>query len=130
MKRRNTRRVIVLQGLRMPALDHVASPYAVEPPVSWAEVDDLAKTAPPSAVIVLDPYAGRRSGEAFPRLHDLLRRFPSLTVMAAFSLESQTVGDVATLLEWGVAEVVDTGTQQWVLDAARQQRDCPREWFG
>jgi AraC-like DNA-binding protein len=111
MKRRNTRRVIVLQGLRLPALDHVADPYAVEPPVSWAEVDGLAKTAPPSAVIVLDPYAGRRPGEAFPRLHDLLRRFPSLTVMAAFSLESQTVGDVATLLEWGVAEVVDTGPE-------------------
>jgi AraC-like DNA-binding protein len=62
-------------------------------------------------VIVLDPYAGRRPGEAFPRLHDLLRRFPSLTVMAAFSLESQTMGDVATLLEWGVAEVVDTGPE-------------------
>lgn len=111
MKRRNTRRVIVLQGLRLPGLDHVANPYAVEQPVSWAEVDDLAKTAPPSAVIVLDPYAGRRPGEAFPRLHDLLRRFPSLTVMAAFSLESQTMGDVATLLEWGVAEVVDTGPE-------------------
>jgi AraC-like DNA-binding protein len=111
MKRRNTRRVIVLQGLRLPALDHVKNPYAVEQPVSWAEVDDLAKTAPPSAVIVLDPYAGRRPGEAFPRLHDLLRRFPSLTVMAAFSLESQTMGDVATLLEWGVAEVVDTGPE-------------------
>lgn len=27
-------------------------------------------------------------------------------------------------------EVMDAGTQQWVLDAARQQRDCPREWFG
>jgi hypothetical protein len=28
------------------------------------------------------------------------------------------------------AEVADAATQQWVLDAARQQRDCPREWFG
>ena len=27
-------------------------------------------------------------------------------------------------------EIVDTTTQQWVLDASRQQRDCPREWFG
>lgn len=27
-------------------------------------------------------------------------------------------------------EIVDRSTQQWVLDAARQQRDCPREWFG
>jgi uncharacterized protein (DUF2225 family) len=27
-------------------------------------------------------------------------------------------------------EVTDAQSQQWVLDAARQQRDCPREWFG
>jgi uncharacterized protein (DUF2225 family) len=27
-------------------------------------------------------------------------------------------------------EITDAQTQQWVLDAARQQRDCPREWFG
>jgi uncharacterized protein (DUF2225 family) len=27
-------------------------------------------------------------------------------------------------------EVADATTQQWVIDAARQQRDCPREWFG
>jgi hypothetical protein len=28
------------------------------------------------------------------------------------------------------SEITDPATQQWVLDAARQQRDCPREWFG
>jgi uncharacterized protein len=27
-------------------------------------------------------------------------------------------------------EVVDSAGQEWVLDAARQQRDTPREWFG
>lgn len=27
-------------------------------------------------------------------------------------------------------EVTGEPLQQWVLDAARQQRDCPREWFG
>jgi uncharacterized protein len=27
-------------------------------------------------------------------------------------------------------EIDDPVSQQWVLDAARQQRDCPREWFG
>ena len=43
------------------------------------------------------------------------------------------VGDRAQAFEWFdrvAAEVVDAPTQQWVLDAARQQRDCPREWFG
>lgn len=43
------------------------------------------------------------------------------------------VGDAGTAREWFdrvPAEIVDQATQQWVLDAARQQRDCPREWFG
>jgi hypothetical protein len=111
MKRRNTRRVIVLQGLRLPALDRLAAPYDVAPPVAWGDVDDLAKTAPPSAVVLLDPYAGRRLSDTFPRLRDLLKRFPSLTVVAAFPLQADTMADVATLLEWGVAEVMDTGPE-------------------
>ena len=43
------------------------------------------------------------------------------------------VGDVKQATAWFnrvPAEITDLGTQQWVLDAARQQRDCPREWFG
>ncbi|HEU5175459.1 MAG TPA: DUF2225 domain-containing protein, partial [Gemmatimonadaceae bacterium] len=42
-------------------------------------------------------------------------------------------GDNTRAREWldrVEAEVVDRQTQQWVIDAARQQRDCPREWFG
>ena len=27
-------------------------------------------------------------------------------------------------------EIADSQSQQWVIDASRQQRDCPREWFG
>ncbi|HET7228842.1 MAG TPA: helix-turn-helix domain-containing protein [Longimicrobium sp.] len=111
MKRRNTRRLIVLEGVQLPGLERVAAPYAVEGPVSWAEVDEVVRTAPPSAVVLLDPYAGTRPGDAFPRLHELLGRFPSLTVVAAFPLQADTMGDVATLLEWGVAEVVDTGPE-------------------
>jgi uncharacterized protein (DUF2225 family) len=43
------------------------------------------------------------------------------------------VGDMRLASAWFnrvETEVSDTGTQQWVIDAARQQRDCPREWFG
>ena len=43
------------------------------------------------------------------------------------------VGDTGTARDWFNRvpnEIVDQSTQQWVLDAARQQRDCPREWFG
>lgn len=43
------------------------------------------------------------------------------------------VGDMTLAAAWFnrvVSEIVDAQTQQWVIDAARQQRDCPREWFG
>ena len=42
-------------------------------------------------------------------------------------------GDLRQAHQWFArveAEVVDAPCQQWVVDAARQQRDCPREWFG
>ena len=43
------------------------------------------------------------------------------------------VGDARQAVDWFdrvPTEVTDLATQQWVLDAARQQRDCPREWVG
>ena len=43
------------------------------------------------------------------------------------------VGDGRQARRWFEAvgqEVTDAGSQQWVLDASRQQKDAPREWFG
>jgi uncharacterized protein (DUF2225 family) len=43
------------------------------------------------------------------------------------------VGEVEKARAWFdrvAGEVIDPRRQRWVLDAARQQRDCPREWFG
>ena len=43
------------------------------------------------------------------------------------------VGDTVRANDWFekvVDEVTNAQTQQWVVDASRQQRDCPREWFG
>jgi AraC-like DNA-binding protein len=111
MRQRNGRRVIVLNGLSLRGLRVVGAPYVVEAPVPWAEAEEVVRNALPSSVVLLDPYAGARPGDAFPRLHDLLRRFPSTTVVAALELRPETVGDVVTLLEWGVAEVVDTGPE-------------------
>ena len=42
-------------------------------------------------------------------------------------------GDIPQAAMWFdrvESEINDATTQQWMLDAARQQRDCPREWFG
>lgn len=43
------------------------------------------------------------------------------------------VGDLRQAARWFdrvAAEVSDAHCQQWVVDAARQQKECPREWFG
>jgi hypothetical protein len=43
------------------------------------------------------------------------------------------VGDNTQANEWFDRvgnEITNAETQQWILDAARQQRDYPREWFG
>jgi methylphosphotriester-DNA--protein-cysteine methyltransferase len=111
MKRRNSRRIILVNGLELPGLDELEPPYVVEPPVGWDELDGVVRSAPPSAVVLLDPYAGRRPGEAFPRVHDLLRRYPSLAVVAAFELSAENLADVSTLMEWGVSDVIDTGPE-------------------
>lgn len=43
------------------------------------------------------------------------------------------VGDLRQAARWFdrvAAEISDAHCQQWVVDAARQQKECPREWFG
>lgn len=107
----NLRRVIVLQGLTLRGLRDIGAPYAVEPAVRWSDADDVVREAPPSAVVMVNPYAGASGGAGFPRLRELLRRFPSTTVVAAMPLSPENVGDVNTLMEWGVSEVVDSGPE-------------------
>jgi hypothetical protein len=55
MKRRNARRIIVLEGLRLEGLEQLAPPYVLEPPVRWEELETVVRSAPPSAVLLLDP---------------------------------------------------------------------------
>jgi hypothetical protein len=43
------------------------------------------------------------------------------------------IGDVRQARHWFEqvpSEITDAAGQQWIIDAAHQQRDCPREWFG
>jgi len=111
MKRTNSRRLIVLEKVRLERLSCVEGPYAVEPPLRWAELEATVREASPASVVLVDPYADGRAGEQFPRLRELLRRFPSLTVVAVLELRTESVGDVMTLMEWGVSEVIDLETE-------------------
>jgi AraC-like DNA-binding protein len=76
---------------------------------SWDELLDAVRTAPASALVVVDPYRGkgRRAEGLSIELSSLLNRFPSLTVSAALELRRGRAQDVLRLGQWGVVQVID-----------------------
>jgi AraC-like DNA-binding protein len=75
----------------------------------WATLSDEVRTAPASALVVVDPYQGTEDrGQLAGELEVLMSRFPSLTVTAAFPVTPESVPDVLRLGEWGVVQVIDT----------------------
>ena len=74
----------------------------------WDELLDEVRSAPASALIVVDPYSeveGRKQPSV--ELAALLNRFPSLAVTAALSVAPGRLDHVRKLGEWGVVQVID-----------------------
>lgn len=107
----NLRPVLVMEPALVPVFELAGAPFSVVADVGWSELDASLRRAPATTVVVVDPYAGTRRGDRFPRVRDLLRSFPSVPVVAAMELRPEMAGDVAMLLEWGVSEVVSLGTE-------------------
>lgn len=76
----------------------------------WGEVRGAVREAPPGTVSVVDPYHGGREGLSLG-LRDLLREFPSATVLAACRFDGSQYADVRTLGEWGIAELICIGKE-------------------
>lgn len=107
----NSRPVLVMEPALVPVLELAGAPFRVVGDVSWDELNAALRRAPASTVVVVDPYAGPRRGDRFPRVRDVLRSFPSVPVVAAMELRPEMGADVAMLLEWGVSEVVALGRE-------------------
>jgi methylphosphotriester-DNA--protein-cysteine methyltransferase len=90
---------------------HVGDPFHCRGDVGWGELHETLKAAPPSTLVVVDPYAGARRGDRFPKVRELARRFPSVPVVALLDLQREHASDVAMLLEWGVSEIVGLGPE-------------------
>jgi AraC-like DNA-binding protein len=76
----------------------------------WDELLDSVRTAPASALIVVDPYYGDPAGEMSIELSSLLNRFPSLTVIAAMEIRPGSAVDVLKLGQWGVVDLDEETT--------------------
>jgi len=83
---------------------------------AWPELRAAAAQAPPSTLLVLDPYRKNARGlwKLTPELRGFLWEFPSITVVAAIDVRAGCSHDLRTLGEWGVADVIsiyedDTG---------------------
>jgi AraC-like DNA-binding protein len=110
--RRPIRPLLVLD---VPALDfarELPPPYDVRPLAGWDALAESMAGAAPSALALVDPYAGA-SGVS-PHLRELLARHPSVPVVAAVPPRPEGTGDVQALLEAGVSEIVDLGLERSV----------------
>jgi AraC-like DNA-binding protein len=109
MRPRTLRRVIVVEPVPLAGLDDLPAPYAAEAPLAWSEANAVVRTAPPSAVVLVDLGGEAAGGEA--RLRDLLRAAPSATVVAAVELHPRRADEVERLLRLGVSEVIDRSAE-------------------
>ena len=77
---------------------------------SWDDLRERVQSAPPAALILVDPYIGS-DGELSGSLRSLLLEFPSATVVAGLDLRPERYRDLRTLGAWGVAEVIALGEE-------------------
>jgi methylphosphotriester-DNA--protein-cysteine methyltransferase len=106
----NVRPVLVMEPGLMALFTRVAKPYVCVAGVDWDHVDEPLQHAPAATLVVVDPYAGVRRGGLFPRIRALLRRYPSIPVVAAID-RRELSADVTMLLDWGVSEIVALGPE-------------------
>lgn len=76
---------------------------------SWSSLAEELTGISPGSVIVVDPYTGTGAHTQLePRLHEWLRAYPFIAVVAALEPNARRMRDVHTLGSWGVDEVITT----------------------
>ncbi len=95
------RTVLVLQS-HFSAQPGVVDGYAVQPAASLDALRELARSAPPSAVVLV---RARGDDADAVELRELIRASPSVPVVAAVAFREATAGQVRALLDAGVAEI-------------------------
>lgn len=87
----------------------------------WSDLRRALRTAPPGSITIVDPYWGSFDGLSL-ELRDVLRDFRSSTVLAAQRFEPTHYGDLRTLGQWGVAELICVGREDTRAALGRRMR--------
>ncbi|HEX6924590.1 MAG TPA: helix-turn-helix domain-containing protein [Longimicrobiaceae bacterium] len=92
----------------------------------WAELTEAARSAPASALIIVDPYEGTLDrSQIAPELARLLDELPSLAITAAMHLVPGTQEHVRRLGAMGVVQVIDL-EEETTTTAVAQRLDSAR----
>lgn len=108
-------------GLAASLREAAGDAARVWPLPDWDALERAMARVPPTAVVIVDPYAGS-PGEPSLRLQALLRDLRSATVVAALPVTPQTVPHLELLARWGVADVVELGREDTVGALKRRLR--------
>lgn len=79
--------------------------YTVQEVADWTALHSALREAPPSTLVVVDPYFGSDPHLA-PNLLHVLVDFPSTPVVATLRFDPEAAADLFTLRDWGVTEIV------------------------
>lgn len=104
-------------------LARVPGPYRPQVFADWAALRAAAGRAPPAAVAIVDAFGeGGEKGGLSEELRDLLREFPSLTVLASLEVDHRRPEVIRTLSAWGVADWLDRGRETTPAAVSRRLR--------
>lgn len=77
----------------------------------WEPLREAMRDAPPTVVVVVDPYFGGTDGEFAPQLGAVLRDFPWASVVAGLKPRRGGEEDVQALGRLGISEIILIGTE-------------------
>lgn len=103
------RPLLVLHGdreLRSRLRTGARPSYVYRPARDWESLREAIRAAPPSALVVVDPFATTSPDIIAPQLYALLSDFPSVPVIAAFEVTEERSRDVVNMAHLGVVDVI------------------------
>jgi AraC-like DNA-binding protein len=125
--RRATRPLLLLHAcddFRNRVIRAGGSRFACWSVADWQTLRDAVRDAPPTTVVVVDPFFGEQSGEISPHLDQLLRDFPWASVVAAVEPRLSGRGHLRALSDRGIAEIILMGLEDTPPGISRTLRQA------